>query len=128
MGVGVTIKHRGSFKNTENFLRNAKKINFENILDKYGKQGVAALKASTPIDSGVTANSWNYEIKINKGSMTLTWTNSHVVNGVPIAVILQYGHATRNGGFVQGRDYINPSILPVFDKISNDAWMEVTKI
>lgn len=125
--MAVVIKHRGSFNNTRKFLKNAGRINFRNILDSYGRKGVAALASATPSDTGLTAKSWGYEIKINKGSFSLIWTNSNVVDGVPIAIILQYGHGTRNGGFVQGRDYINPALQPIFDKISEDLWQEVTK-
>lgn len=123
----VVIKHKGNFKNLEKFLNGAKNIDFKKILAPYGEQGVRALASSTPKKSGLTASSWGWDIKINKGSVSLFWTNSNVVDGVPISVILQYGHATRNGGFVQGRDYINPALQPIFDKISEEAWREVTK-
>ncbi|GHV49668.1 hypothetical protein FACS189499_10690 [Clostridia bacterium] len=119
----VVIKHRGNFNNTERFLKGAAKVNFRAILDPYGQQGVRALASATPIDSGKTASSWGYEIVVNKGSVSLVWTNSNVVNGVPIAILLQYGHGTRNGGFVQGRDYINSTLLPIFDRISEEAWI-----
>jgi hypothetical protein len=124
----VVIKHRGNFNNTERLLKGAAKINLRAILDPYGRQGVAALASATPIDSGKTASSWGYEIIINKGSVSLVWTNSNVVSGIPIAILLQYGHGTRNGGFVQGRDYINPALCPIFDKISEEAWREVSKL
>lgn len=123
----VIIKHKGDFKKTEQFLKNASKIDIRRILEKYGQEGVAALAAATPVDSGLTAKSWDYEITISKNSYVITWTNSNVVDGVPIAIILQYGHGTRNGGWVQGRDYINPTIQPIFDKIIDEAWREVTK-
>lgn len=97
-------------------------------LDKYGREGVSALASATPVDSGKTASSWSYEIIKEKDSVKLTFSNSNIQNGVPIAVILQYGHATRNGGWVQGRDYINPAIRPIFDKIADQAWKEVTKL
>jgi hypothetical protein len=96
-------------------------------LDRYGQEGVAALASATPVDSGLTARSWYYEIKRDRNSATISFLNSNIQNGVPIAVILQYGHGTRNGGWVQGRDYINPAIQPIFDKIANSAWKEVTK-
>jgi hypothetical protein len=98
------------------------------ILDRYGKEGVAALASATPSDSGLTARSWYYKITEAKGSIELSFHNSNIQNGVPIAVILQYGHGTGTGGWVQGRDYINPAIQPIFDKIANDAWREVTKL
>jgi hypothetical protein len=97
-------------------------------LDKYGREGVAALASATPVDSGLTASSWYYEIVRTNGSVTINFNNSNIQNGVPIAVILQYGHATGTGGYVQGRDYINPAIRPIFDRIANDAWREVTKL
>ena len=89
---------------------------------------MAALSSATPIDSGLTAESWYYEIENKKGSAIITFYNSNVQNGVPIAIVLQYGHGTRNGGWVQGRDYINPAIQPIFDEIANEAWGEVTKL
>ena len=91
-------------------------------------EGVAALSAATPVDSGETAASWDYEIVNKKGSAKITFTNSHIVKGVPIAIILQYGHGTRNGGWVEGRDYINPAIQPIFDELAEKAWKEVTKL
>ena len=95
------------------------------ILDKYGKMGVNALANATPLDSGKTAESWGYEISVKKEGATIHWTNTNQNNGVHIAVILQYGHGTGTGGYVQGIDYINPAIRPVFDKIVEEAWMEV---
>jgi hypothetical protein len=124
----IVIKHRGDFKNTEQLLKRATNSNFlKNILDRYGREGVKALAAATPVDTGLTASSWGYEIDMSRGSYTISFTNSNVENGVPIAIILQYGHATRNGGFVQGRDYINPAIQPIFDKLADEAWREVTR-
>lgn len=98
------------------------------ILDKYGREGVAALTSATPVDSGTTAQSWYYEIKNQNGSATITFLNSHINKGVPIAIILQYGHGTGTGGWVEGRDYINPAIRPIFDRIVEEAWREVTKV
>lgn len=97
-------------------------------LDKFGKAGVEALALNTPVDTGKTANSWYYTIEINKNSAVISFNNSNIQNGVPIAIILQYGHGTRHGGWVEGRDYINPAIQPIFDQIVNDAWKEVTKL
>lgn len=124
----VVFKHRGSFNNTEKFLKGATKINYRQILESYGREGVNALASATPVDSGVTANSWDYEVTIGKGSYSIAWTNSNVRDGVPIAIILQYGHGTGTGGYVQGRDYINPAIKPIFDKIAKSVWREVTKL
>jgi hypothetical protein len=98
------------------------------MLESYGEQGVAALAAATPKDSGLTAASWYYEIERTKDAVSLQFFNSNVNDGVPIAIILQYGHGTRNGGYVVGRDYINPAARPLFDKIAENAWMEVTKL
>ena len=98
------------------------------ILDKYGQRGVAALASATPFETGKTANSWYYEIVHKNGSVSIEFKNSNIQNGVPIAIILQYGHGTNNGGWVQGRDYINPVIQPLFDEIVNEAWKEVTKL
>ncbi len=123
----VEFKHRGNFNNTEKFLNNAKKVNLKSILESYGQKGVQALASATPTDSGLTANSWGYDVKINKGSISLTWTNSNTVNGIPIVILIQHGHGTKNGGFVQGRDFINPAIQPIFDKLSEAVWKEVTK-
>lgn len=124
----ITFKHKGDFSKTTKFLERAKSSLKLGMLDKYGKEGVAALSAATPVDTGLTASSWDYEIKNTQGSTTITFTNSNIQNGVPIAIILQYGHGTRNGGWVQGRDYINPAIQPIFDKIVKEAWREVTKV
>ena len=122
----IKFKHRGNFNNTERFFKRAQKMDFFRNLEKYAQEGVAALSSATPVDSGLTAASWDYEIIRKKGSVSIYWTNSNINAGVPIAVILQYGHGTNNGGYVQGRDYINPAIRPIFDKIADNAWKEVT--
>lgn len=124
----ISFRQKGDFSKLTRFLERAKEAVHIGDLDKFGKEGVAALASATPVDSGETANSWYYEIENRKGSVTISFHNSNVRNGVPIAVILQYGHGTRNGGWVQGRDYINPAIQPIFDKIANNAWKEVTKL
>ena len=124
----IKVKHKGDFKNVETFLFNVKKFDMRAVLDKYGKEGVQALRANTPVDSGITASSWDYYIDTNKRTSKIVWTNTHIVSGVNIAIILQYGHATKNGGFVQGRDYINPAIRPIMDKIANDVWREVCNL
>lgn len=123
----ITINHYGDFKKLTNFLEKMKRMFDVSMLDKYGREGVAALSAATPVDSGKTASSWTYEIKDIKDGLALTFNNTNIQNGVSIAIILQYGHGTRNGGWVEGRDYINPAIQPVFDKIANEAWKEVTR-
>ena len=124
----ITFRHKGDFSKTIKFMENAKKAVRLADLDKYGQEGVVALASATPVDTGRTANSWYYEIVVKDGSAVITFYNSNIQNGVPIAIILQYGHGTRNGGWVQGRDYINPAIQPIFDKIANRAWEEVTKL
>ena len=124
--MAIKFSHRGNFNNTERFFKRARKMDFFRNLEKYAQEGVAALSSATPVDSGLTAASWDYEIVKKKGSISIYWTNSNINAGVPIAVILQYGHGTNNGGYVQGRDYINPAIRPVFDKIADNAWKEVT--
>lgn len=124
----IKFRQQGDFSKLTRFLERAKEAVHIGDLDKYGREGVAALASATPVDTGLTANSWHYEIVQKKGSVSISFYNTNIQNGVPIAVILQYGHATRNGGWVQGRDYINPAIQPIFDKIANDAWREVTKL
>lgn len=124
----IKIKHKGDFVNTTRYFQKAKKTAKMADLDKYGKAGVAALSSATPVDSGKTASSWYYEIKRQNGRISLTFNNSNVNDGVPIAIILQYGHGTGTGGWVEGRDYINPAIQPIFDQIANDAWKEVTSL
>ena len=123
----ITFRQKGDFSKLTRFLERVKEAVHLGDLDKYGRQGVAALSSATPVDSGLTAESWYYEIENKNGSATITFNNSNIQNGVPIAIILQYGHGTRNGVWVEGRDYINPAIQPIFDEIANEAWREVTK-
>lgn len=124
----LTVKHKGNFNKTEKFLRDNRNAKIIRILEKYAKEGVEALKAATPKDTGKTAESWDYEITVGKGGPSITFTNSNVNEYVSIALILQYGHATGTGGYVQGVDYINPALKPVFDQIVKKAWREVTKV
>lgn len=121
----IRIKHRGNFKNTELFFKKASRMDIMNILKKYGEEGVKALTAATPVDSGKTASCWGYEITGKNGQFVITWTNSNVNDGVNIAIILQYGHGTRNGGYVEGIDYINPAITPILNRLADEAWKEV---
>jgi len=121
----ISFRQKGDFSNLTRFFERTKKINFGS-LDKYGREGVAALASATPVDSGKTASSWYYEVVNQKGFAKISFHNSNIQDGVPIAIILQYGHATINGGWVEGRDYINPAIQPIFDKIANESWREVT--
>lgn len=123
----ITFRQKGDFSKLNKYLERAKNAIHLGDLDKYGREGVAALASATPVDSGLTATSWYYEIVRTKDSVKIDFYNSNVQNGVPIAVILQYGHATGTGGWVEGRDYINPSIRPIFDKIAENAWREVTR-
>lgn len=124
----ITVSHKGDFSKVTRYLQKANRSARLRDLDKYGREGVAALASATPVDSGLTASSWYYEITHEKGMATISFQNSNVQNGVPIAIILQYGHATGTGGWVQGRDYINPAIQPIFDRLANDAWREVTTL
>lgn len=124
----IKFRQKGDFAKLTRYLEKVDKTAKLKDLDKYGKAGVEALSSATPRDTGLTASSWNYEIKNQNGNISIVFNNSNIVNGVPIAIILQYGHGTRNGGWVEGRDYINPAIQPIFDKIVEDAWKEVTKL
>lgn len=124
----ITFKQKGNFSKLNRYLERAKEVAKIGILDKYGQAGVEALSSATPTDTGLTASSWYYKIERTKTSATIQFLNSNLNDGVPIAVILQYGHGTGTGGWVEGRDYINPAIQPIFDKIANDAWKEVTKL
>ena len=124
----ISFRQKGDFSKLTRYLERAKNAIKIGDLDKYGREGVAALASATPVDTGLTANSWYYEIVHSNGSVTINFNNSNIQNGVPIAIILQYGHGTGTGGWVQGRDYINPAIQPIFDKIANEAWREVTKL
>lgn len=123
----ISFRQKGDFSELSSFLERAKETIKFGDLDKYGREGVAALESATPVDTGLTAKSWHYEIIRTKESVSISFNNSNIQNGVPIAVILQYGHGTRNGGWVEGRDYINPAIQPIFDRIANEAWKEVSK-
>ena len=121
----IRITQKGDWKATHKFLEHINKNHAEKVLEKYGYKGVEALAAATPYDTGTTANSWDFYIEHSGSSYSIIWTNSNVNKGVNIAVILQYGHGTRNGGFVQGIDYINPALKPIFDEIADKVWKEV---
>lgn len=124
----ISFRQKGDFSKLDRYLERVKEAARLGVLDKYGREGVAALSSATPVDSGETANSWFYEIEHTNGSATITFCNSHIDNGFPVAIMLQYGHGTGTGGWVEGRDYINPAIQPIFDKLASEAWEEVTKI
>nr|DAX52479.1 MAG TPA: type I neck protein [Caudoviricetes sp.] len=124
----ITFRQKGDFSKFNRYLERLKEAVKLGDLNKYGRQGVQALSSATPIESGETANSWYYKINRTKESVSITFHNSNIQNGVPIAIILQYGHGTGTGGYVEGRDYINPAIQPIFDRIAEDAWKEVTNL
>lgn len=124
----ISFGQKGDFSKTTKFLQKAKDLARLTILHKYGREGVAALASATPVETGKTAASWSYKIEQKNGSVSLAFFNSNVQNGVPIAIILQYGHGTGTGGWVEGRDYINPAIQPIFDRLLEAIWREVTKV
>lgn len=124
----IRFEHKGDFSKLTKFLESIKHITKNSHLDKYGRMGCQALASTTPIDDGDTAASWYYEIKMTTNSTEVIFLNSHVNKGVPIAIILQYGHGTRNGGWVEGRDYINPAIQPIFDQMVEEMWKEVINL
>ena len=122
----ITIKVDGTHQKTMNYLKSLSKLEYMGVLDHYGNLGVNALASATPIDSGLTALAWSYKIVKSEGNYSIVWSNTNVNDGVNIAIIIQYGHATRSGSWVQGRDYINPAIQPIFDEISTEVWRKVT--
>lgn len=124
----ISFRHKGDFSKAKRYLERLKEAAHIGILDRYGREGVAALSSATPVDTGITANSWYYTIERKQGSSSIIFHNSNVEDGVLIAILIQYGHSTRTGGWVQGRDFINPAIQPIFDKIATEAWREVTKL
>lgn len=124
----ITFTQKGDFSKLNRYLNFLEKLNLKTKLDEYGEIGVKALSSNTPIESGKTASSWYYEVKHTNNSITISYLNSNINDGVPIAIILQYGHGTGTGGWVEGRDYINPAIQPIFDNILSEAWKEVTKL
>lgn len=125
--AAITFKHKGDFKKTYRFLNRLKNQDFRKILDKYGEQGVAALSKATPIDTGLTSKSWRYVIEQDKDSVTISWYNDNVHEGVNIALILQYGHGTPSGHYIRGKNYIKPAMKPLFEQIEEAVWKEVTK-
>lgn len=124
----IVFRQKGDFSKLTGYLEKVKGAVRLGDLDRYGQEGVAALASATPVDSGLTASSWEYEIERGNGSVKINFKNTNFNNGVPIAIILQYGHGTGTGGWVEGRDYINPAIQPIFDKIAEAAWKEVTSL
>lgn len=124
----IKISTKGNFSKTQRYLNLLLDRKYLIVAERYAQRGVEALKEATPRDSGLTAESWGYKIESDNGRTAIIFTNSHIVNGVNIAIILDYGHGTRNGGYVQGRDYINPAIQPIFDEMADAAWEEVTRL
>lgn len=124
----IKISQKGDFKKSITYMEKLKEAIRLNAFDKYGQAGVNALSSATPVDSGKTASSWYYKIERTKNTISIAFYNSNVNEGVPIAIILQYGHGTGTGGWVEGRDYINPAIQPIFDKMAEEAWKEVTNV
>lgn len=124
----ISFRRKGNFSKLSRHFERLKEVVHLGNLDQYGNAGVKALSSVTPKDTGKTASSWYYRIIRTKNSVSITFNNSNIQNGVPIAIILQYGHATKNGYWIDGVDYINPTIRPLFEKIANDVWEEVTKV
>lgn len=124
----ITFRKKGDFSKTEKFLKKSMGRDYVKVLEKFGKYGVEALTSATPVDTGMTAVSWSYKIIQNEDGMSVEWHNDNINDHVNIAIILQYGHATRNGGWVEGRDYINPALQPIFDLLAEAAWKEVTSL
>lgn len=122
----ATFNHRGSFDKLESFLKSMQKLDISKVVERYAQEGVFALSAATPTESGLAASSWGYEIDYGKDKVTIAWTNDNVESGFPVVIMLQYGYVTGTGGYVQGRDYINPAIQPIFDRIADGVWKEVT--
>lgn len=125
MSKAIIFRQKGDWKKTRKFLKRCSDLDLDDVLNLYGQEGADALAKATPKDTGKTAASWSYEVTKGRKSIVITWKNSNIVDGVPIAVILQYGHGTRNGGYVEGVDYINPAMRPVFERIAARAWGEV---
>lgn len=124
----ISVKVSGSFDKTEKYLTKLQEAKYFEIMEKYGSRGVGLLSVSTPVDQGTTARSWTYEVRRSSGHFTIVWRNTHITNGFPVAVMIQYGHGTRNGGYVTGRDYINPAIKPLFNEMISELEREVKKL
>lgn len=121
----ITVRSHGDWDKTFGFLNKAKKLNLQTLLEKYAQQGVDALSEATPIDTGLAASSWSYQIEVGNGESKITWLNDDIEGGYNVVLLVQYGHATKNGGYVQGRDFINPAMRPVFDNMIYEIWKEV---
>lgn len=125
--MGIEVHHSGSFDNTLRFLRSMVNGDIYRTLDRFGQEGVAALSAATPIDTGLAASQWDYQVTRDRGTYSITWINHDIEGGATVVLLIQYGHGTGTGGFVQGRDFINPAMRPIFDRIANEAWEAVTR-
>ena len=123
----ITVKHKGSFKNTDGFFNRALRRDYMKTLHKYGEAGVELLRNATPVDSGITARSWDYKLEEKHGELSIVWTNSHENEGVNVAILIIYGHGLHNGGYVQGRDFVTPAIRPLLGDMADQVWKEVTK-
>ncbi len=123
----INIKCTGDFRNTTKFLEKASKMSVDDIMHKYGQSGVKALSAATPVDTGETASKWGYKIIKEKGSHSIVWTNDSINDGVPIVILIQYGHGTKNGGYVSGVDFINPAIKDLMSNLADSIWKEVNR-
>ena len=124
----ITFKHKGDFKRTEKFMIRSSKLDPRRVMESFGREGVTVLSLATPKDSGLTAASWGYEINVTKTGYSISWTNSNIISGIPVVILIQYGHGTSGGGYVEGRDFINPVIRPIFDKIVENLSKEVSKL
>lgn len=124
--MGISFRSSGSTSNMESFLHSMQRMDIRQLVEPYAQEGVAALRAATPVDSGLAASSWGYEITGDRDTVTIKWTNTDVENGFPVVVMLQHGYGTGTGGYVQGRDFINPAVRPIFDKIAEGVWRVVT--
>lgn len=122
----ISVRQRGNFSNLEKFLKKSLGHDWEKVLDEYGKRGVKALSDNTPVDTGLLKSSWYYEIVKEDGAVRVIWKNSDIENGVPVALLVVYGHGTKNGGYVEGRDFISPALQPIFDELAEAAWKEVS--
>lgn len=124
----IRFTQKGDFSKLNSFLQKSLRLSHSSVLDKYGKMGVEALRQATPVETGKTAASWYYTIESTASGFKITWSNNNFNKGVPIAIIIQYGHGTGTGGWVEGRDYINPALRPIFDQMSEELWKEATKV
>ncbi len=124
----IDVKQHGNFSKTYNFLNRVRQKDFHNVLDMWGREGVAALSSATPRDTGETAESWKYDIIMYHNHSKIIWSNTNVNDGIPIAILIQYGHGTKNGAYVEGIDFINPAMKPIFEQLADSIWKEVTSL